>query len=108
MNFQQMHQRAIEIRQKYAELERKRNGKSWNTSQIMEGFVVDVGELMELVMAKEGARDVSDVDTKLKDELLDCLWSILVLADTYGVDLETSFKESMDKLEKRIESEMNQ
>ena len=74
----------------------------------MEGFVGDVGDLMKLVMAKEGVREIPDVDQKLAHELSDCLWSVLVLANKYNVDLETSFLQTMDELEKRIESELKE
>ena len=69
------------------------------------GFVGDVGDLVKLVMAKEGIREVENVDDKLKHELADCLWSILVIASNYGIDIEKSFMETMDELEKRISSE---
>jgi len=103
-----MLQRALEIRKKYSELEIKKRGKSWTNAQIMEGFVVDVGELMEIVMAKEGARDVDNVDEKLAHELSDCLWSVIVLADKYGVDLEQSFLKTMDSLDKRIDTAVSE
>jgi len=98
-----MFQRAITLRKKYAELEIKKRGKAWTNAQMMEGFVVDVGELMEIVMAKEGARDMENVDEKLAHELSDCLWSVLVLADKYSVNLEQAFQKTMDSLEKRID-----
>ena len=41
----------------------------------------------------------------LAHELSDCLWSVLVLADKYGVNLEASFLKTMDQLEKRIKNE---
>ncbi len=65
----------------------------------MEGFVVDVGDLMRLVMAKSGIRRVEDVDGKLEHELADCLWSVLVLSKLYGVDIEKAFLRTMDDLE---------
>jgi len=102
MDFKKLQQRAVEIRKKYREFELKKVGKSWNREQLMEGFVVDIGELMEIVMAKEGWRQLDNVDEKLKHELSDCLWSLLVLADHYDVDLETSFLTTMNSLEKRI------
>ncbi|HWY79862.1 MAG TPA: MazG nucleotide pyrophosphohydrolase domain-containing protein [Candidatus Sulfotelmatobacter sp.] len=103
MEFNKMFQRAITLRKKYAELEIKKRGKAWTNAQMMEGFVVDVGELMEIVMAKEGARDMENVDEKLAHELSDCLWSVLVLADKYSVNLEQAFQKTMDSLEKRID-----
>jgi len=104
MDFKQLQQRAIEIREKYSELEQKQTGRSWSNEQLMAGFVGDIGDLSKLVMAKEGVRDIEDVDVKLAHELSDCLWSILVLAHNYNVDLEASFLKTMDELEKRIEN----
>lgn len=105
MDFKTLSQRAIEIRNKYSALEKKKKGREWTNLNLMEGFVGDVGDLMKLIMAKEGVRDVENVDEKLAHELSDCLWSILVLADKYGIDLEQSFMKTMDELENRIKSE---
>lgn len=68
----------------------------------MEGFVGDVGDLTKLIMAKEGLREVENVDEKLTHELSDCLWSILVFADKYNVNLEDSFMKTMAEVENRI------
>ncbi len=57
---------------------------------------------MKLVMAKEGLRDIENVDEKLAHKLADCLWSVLVLAKKYDIDLEQSFIKTMNELEKRI------
>ncbi len=105
MNFQQLSKRAIEIRAKYSILEKKKYGKEWTREQIAEGFVGDVGDLIKLVMAKNGVRDIENIDEKLAHELSDCLWCILVLADKYNIDLEKKFIDTMNELEKRIDSE---
>lgn len=103
MELKRLSERAMKIRNSWEKLEKKRYGKSWTVAQVMEGFVVDVGELMELVMAKEGIRNVDNVDEKLSHELSDCLWSVLVLAEKFGIDIEKEFLDTMDNLEKRIE-----
>lgn len=90
----------MEIRQCFAAYEQRRTGRTWTREEIMQGFVVDVGDLMKLVMAKAGARRVDDVDAKLAHELSDCLWSILVLAKLYDVDLAKEFLKTMDELER--------
>lgn len=102
MDFKQLLHRATEIRKRYSDLEIKKYGKTWTNSQIMEGFVGDVGDLMKLVMAKEGVRNIDEVDDKLSHELSDCLWCILILSDKFGVDLEKSFLKTMNDLETRI------
>jgi NTP pyrophosphatase (non-canonical NTP hydrolase) len=102
MDIKQLSERANEIRQKYSELEKKKTGKEWSNLNIMEGFVGDIGDLMKLVMAKEGVREIENVDEKLAHELADCLWCILVLSKKYGVDIEQSFLKTMDELDRQI------
>ena len=68
----------------------------------MQGFVGDVGDLMKLVMAKQGLRPAADLDRKLAHELSDCLWSVLVLAKLYDVDLDQEFLATMSGIEQEL------
>jgi NTP pyrophosphatase (non-canonical NTP hydrolase) len=102
MTFQEMQNRAMTIRDKYAALETKLYGKEWSNEEIALGLVGDVGDLMKLVVAKEGMRQMDNVDEKIAHELSDCLWVLLVLSKKYGIDLETAFTRTMDTLEQRI------
>lgn len=100
MELSQLSARAMQIRQCFAAYEQRRTGRTWTREEIMQGFVVDVGDLMKLVMAKAGARRVEgDVDAQLAHELSDCLWSVLVLAKLYDLDLEKEFLKTMNELE---------
>ena len=103
MTIQELQNRALEIRKRYEDYETKRNGKQWSNVDIAMGFAVDLGELLEIIMAKEGLRELDDVDKKLVHELSDCLWCILVLASKYGIDIEKSFLGTMDELDKRLD-----
>ncbi len=104
MTFDEISQRAVAVRAKYDELNAKR-GVTWNEQNLMSGFVGDVGDLSKIIMAKHGLRGMDDVDAKLAHELSDCLWSVLVLADKYKIDLATEFNKTMDGLDQRIENE---
>lgn len=104
MHLSELTERAMQIRARYAALENAAGRGAWTREQLMQGFVVDVGALMKLVMAKAGARDVPDVDTKLAHELSDCLWSVLVLFKLYGLDAEREFLRTMTELEARLTS----
>jgi NTP pyrophosphatase (non-canonical NTP hydrolase) len=106
-SFDKLQQRAIEIRAKYDQLNQEKRGTTWNEQQLMAGFVGDVGDLSKIIMAKHGLRAMDNVDPKLAHELSDCLWSILVLADKYKIDLSKEFTKTMDELDKRIDSELN-
>lgn len=106
MNIKELSKRAIEIKEKYHKLEMKKYGKKWTTAQVMEGFVGDIGDLMKLVMAKDGIRDAENVDEKLAHELADCLYSVLVLSEKYGVDIEKSFLKTMNELNEGINKKL--
>lgn len=102
MNLEQLSERAIAIRSRYAEQEIAKYGRAWSNGEIAQGLVGDVGDLMKLIMAKEGIREISEVDAKIRHELADCLWCILVLAKKYDINLEASFLETMNELEGRL------
>lgn len=105
MQFEDLLKRAIEIRTKYDKLNAERRGVVWNEQDLMAGFVGDVGDLSKIIMAKHGLRAIDDVDAKLAHELADCLWSVLVLANKYDIDLAAEFLKTMDGLDKRIDKE---
>lgn len=102
MEISELQKRAIEVRAKYAKYENDTYGQEWTVSDIASGFVGDVGDLVKLIMAKEGKRLVEDVDDKLAHELADCLWCVFVLADKLKIDLESEFLKTMDELDERI------
>ena len=105
MEFEQMQQRARAVRSRYAEVEASTYGRSWTTEEIMLGFLGDVGDLAKLVQGKEGVRPRDDLDEALAHELADCLWSVLSLADVYGVDLQSAFGRTMAELRTYLEGD---
>lgn len=102
MELTEMQARARAVRARYADLERAAYGRSWTTEEIMLGFLGDVGDLAKLVQGKAGVRPRADLDEALAHELADCLWSVLTLADAYGVDLEAAFTSTMDGLDAHL------
>jgi NTP pyrophosphatase (non-canonical NTP hydrolase) len=99
MEFQNMIERAMEIRGLYENKEKQLFGSSWTNEEIALGLVGDVGDLAKLIIAKNGKRQAEDVDEKLAHELADCLWSVIVLAEKQTISLEAAFMEAMDELE---------
>jgi NTP pyrophosphatase (non-canonical NTP hydrolase) len=93
--------RAQQINELFSSRARAEGRRPWTREEVMQGFVGDVGDLMKLVMAKANLRALPDADQKLAHELSDCLWSVLVLAKLYEVDLEKAFIATMDELEHR-------
>jgi len=102
MEFSEISKRALEVRAKYSELEKKKYGREWSREEIFQGFVGDVGSLAKSVMVEAKIRQTKSDDNDISHHLSDCLWSIMVLADKYSVDLEKNFIETMNKLEAKI------
>ncbi|MFD8964354.1 MazG nucleotide pyrophosphohydrolase domain-containing protein [Streptomyces sp. NPDC059568] len=58
-------------------------------------------------MAEEGAREIPGGGRPaLEHELADCLWSVLILAHRYGIDLEAAFVRTMDGLDQAISAKL--
>ncbi|OIN92086.1 MAG: nucleotide pyrophosphohydrolase [Anaerolineae bacterium CG03_land_8_20_14_0_80_58_20] len=102
MDFQKLIDRAVSIRKLYEEKERELYGSSWTSEEIALGFVGDVGDLVKLVVAENGKRNIPDSRSKLEHELADCLWSVAVLANFHEIDLEKAFLHTMDELEEHL------
>lgn len=104
MQFNDLVNKAIEVREAYKKYEKNVLGKTWSKENFAEGLVGDVGDLMKLIMAKEGLRKTKNVDEKLAHELSDCLWSIIMLAKLYDINLEESFMKNMDEIKVHVEN----
>jgi NTP pyrophosphatase (non-canonical NTP hydrolase) len=102
MDIQTIIDKALAIRKLYEERETRLYGSPWTKEEIALGFVGDVGDLAKLVIAENGKREIENSHEKLEHELSDCLWSVIVLARMHDVNLEQSFMETMDELEKHL------
>ena len=106
MKFSDLKKSALDLNQLYERVEIKRYGRVWSTGELALGFVGDVGDLAKLIQANAGMRHVDDHKAKLGHELSDCLWSIIVLADKCGIDLEAEFISNTDGLTKYLSNEL--
>lgn len=99
MDIKHYQKRALEIREKYKRLEISQNGKEWTTRELINGFLEDVKELI-LLSENNSSED------KISHEISDCLWSVLVLADKFDIDLDNTFMDNMNKLEEKIDNKL--
>jgi NTP pyrophosphatase (non-canonical NTP hydrolase) len=106
MNFNDLEKAALQLNELYEQLETKRYGRIWTTEELALGFVGDVGDLAKLIQAHAGVRDIDDCKAKLGHELSDCLWSILVLANKCGIDLEAEFVRNTRELSEYVSGEL--
>ncbi|UPG91640.1 nucleotide pyrophosphohydrolase [Luteibacter aegosomaticola] len=106
MKFRELESSALQLNELYEKVELKRYGRVWSTTELALGFVGDVGDLAKLIQANAGIRDIDDCKAKLGHELSDCLWSIIVLADKCGIDLQTEFVKNTQELTAHLSSEL--
>ena len=99
-NLGDLQKRALEIASRYDQLNIKREGKTWERERFVKGFAKDVSDLLDIVNAPELD------DAKLQHELADCLWSVLVIAHKYDVDMGQAFYKTMDELDERLDKEL--
>lgn len=106
MNFSDLEKAALQLNELYEQLEVKRWGRVWTTQELALGFVGDVGDLAKLVQAHAGVRTIDDGHAKLGHELSDCLWSILVLANKCGIDLQAEFVRNTREISEHVSGEL--
>ena len=99
MEFKKIIERAKEIRKINIGLTQNEGSKTWELAERTQGFVGDVGDLVKLVMAKNGYRKYEDINKRLAHELADCLWSVIIIADEAGIELEEAFIKTMEEIE---------
>src|SRR5690242_801881 len=97
---------ALQLNELYEQLEIKRYGRIWTTEELALGFVGDVGDLAKLIQADAGVRTIDDCKAKLGHELSDCLWSIIVLANKCGIDLQAEFVRNIRELVEYVSGEL--
>jgi NTP pyrophosphatase (non-canonical NTP hydrolase) len=102
MEFQKIIHRAMDLRRQYEIKETNLYGSPSTSVNIAEGFAGDVNNLVKLVEAEHGQRQIANSKEKLDAQLAHCLWSVVVLANMHNVNLENSFMEAMDRLENHL------
>ena len=102
MEFQKIVNRALDLRRQYELKETDLYGSPATSVEIAQGFAGDVNNLVKLVMAEHGQREIANSKEKLEAQLAHCLWSVIVLAQMHNVNLESSFMEAMDRLENHL------
>lgn len=102
MELQKLIHRALDLRTQYEKKEKQLYGSTSTDEDIAQGFLGDVNNLVKLVSATHGKAKIANSTEKLGSQLSHCLWSVIVLAKIYDIDIEQSFMETMDKLENHL------
>jgi NTP pyrophosphatase (non-canonical NTP hydrolase) len=107
MQYRELEESALKLNELYEALETKLYGRVWTTQELALGFMGDVGDLAKLVQANAGIRNIEDFKSKLGHELADCLWSVIVLANKCGINLEAEFSRNIDELTRSVSKQLD-
>ncbi len=109
MLIDEMQARAVQVRGHFAEFERESYGTEWTVEDLVLGLMKDIGDLAEIVQRLEGKRVSQSRSAKadLEHEISDCLWSLLVIADRYHVDVSTAFDRTMNELDTWLQNQLS-
>lgn len=102
MEFEKIIHRAMSLRKQYEAKETLLYGAPSTNIALAQGFAGDVNNLVKLVEAEAGQRQIANSKEKLEAQLAHCLWSAVVLAESHQVNLEIAFFEAMDRLEAHL------
>ena len=100
-----MASRALEIADLYERSNMEAGRKSWALRDYLDGMIGDVGDFTKLLMARDGLRDIENVEAKIDHELDDLLWSYFVICKKLGRVPGATFMASMDQLEARFDGD---
>lgn len=107
MEYKALEESALQLNALYEKLEIKLYGRVWTTEELALGFVGDIGDLAKLIQANAGVRNIDNFKSKLGHELSDCLWSVIVLANKCGIDLEAEFARNTRELMQHVSREID-
>ena len=99
-NFDQIKKLSLEIKKIYEQINQKDYHKKWRVEDYTMGMIGDCGDLCKLIMAKNKLRRTKskDLDKDIEHELVDILWSLIVISEELGVDLEKSAITQLNRL----------
>jgi NTP pyrophosphatase (non-canonical NTP hydrolase) len=95
---------SLEIKKNYDQINYYDGHKKWQVADYTMGMIGDCGDLCKLVMAKNKLRRSKNenLDQDIEHELVDILWSLVVIADELNIDLENAATVQLDKLKQGV------
>lgn len=101
MNFNEVVERSVKIREQYHKLEKQYHGKEWVVEEDALAFLTDAGLVGRLTMAQQQRWPKGDdAISELEHKLSECIWWVIVLADRMDIDISQSLDDFLTKLEK--------
>lgn len=105
MEIKELSKLAKEIKFAYNELKEKKRENAWHAREYAEGLVGDASDLLKLIL-KHQKYPEKNGHNKIKHELADCLYSIIIIAQELNIDLEKEFLINIDYLKQKYHEQI--
>lgn len=102
INFEQLKERSLKIRQRYHELELAHHGSEWTIEEDALAFLTDAGLVGRHVMSQQGRWPKSNTEQELKHKIGESIWWLTVLAERMNIDIEKATEEFLSETEKLL------
>jgi NTP pyrophosphatase (non-canonical NTP hydrolase) len=102
INFEQLKERSLKIRQRYHELELAHHGSEWTIEEDALAFLTDAGLVGRHVMSQQGRWPKSNTEQELKHKIGESIWWLTVLAERMNIDIEKATEEFLSDTEKLL------
>jgi NTP pyrophosphatase (non-canonical NTP hydrolase) len=105
IKFEQIQKLSLDIKQTYDNINQKDGHQKWKVEDYTMGMVGDCGDLCKLITAKNKLRrnKSENLNQDIEHELVDILWSLIVIADQLDINLEEAAINQLNKLKQAVE-----
>ena len=103
LNFEQLKERSLKIRQRYHELERIHHESEWNVEEDALAFLTDAGLIGRHVMSQQGRWPKENTAEELKHKIGESIWWLTILAERMNINIEEATEEFLSKTENLFE-----
>lgn len=102
INFEQLKERSLKIRQRYHELELTHHGSEWTVEEDALAFLTDAGLVGRHVMSQQGRWPKANTEQELQHKIGESIWWLTVLAERMNIDIEKATEKFLSDTEKLL------
>lgn len=102
INFEQLKERSLKIRQRYHELELAHHGSEWTVEEDALAFLTDAGLVGRHVMSQQGRWPKANTEQELQHKIGESIWWLTVLAERMSIDIEKATEKFLSDTEKLL------
>ena len=103
MNFNELVERSVKVRNLYHNLERQHHEKEWTVEEDALAFLTDAGLVGRLTMAQQGRWPKNgETESELEHKIGECIWWLINLAERTNIDSGEALEKFLSKTEKKL------